>query len=392
MVRHKLTDAKIKSLKKPGIYGDGGCLYLRVHQGGSRGWFFIYTLHGKRTELGLGGFDGAAPVSLALARKKAEDERKILAAGQDPKLMRDVRKASETVTFGALAKTYIEEKVTGGDHTIREWTRQLLEDCESLKKVPIVSISTELIESALRKIWKEKPATGQRIRSKLEAVIDYATAKRLRVGDNPAKWTGHLEHVLTAAGRVTGEKHAALAYQHVPSLFLDLDDDVVHRCLGFTILTAVRTTESRAAEWTEVNWEKKDWTIPAERMKGKREHVVPLSDEAIYILKLQWEASNSEYIFESVRKGKPIGNSSMRQVLPELRTGVTVHGFRSAFSDWAGEETEFNREIVEWSLAHQVGSAVERAYRRSDALEKRRELMAAWGKYCLSEVAKKKAA
>lgn len=392
MARHKLTDAKIKALKKPGVFGDGEGLYLRIHPAGSKGWFFIYTRGGIRREIGLGGYDGAAPVSLALARRKADEQREILAAGQDPFAVRQQRKASTTIRFADLADEFIGKLADVSRHTRREWERQLLEDCSRMKSVAIKDITTEIIETTLLPIWKEKPATGQRIRSKLEAVLDYATAKRMRTGENPAKWGGHLEHVLSAAQRVTGAQHAALPYSDIPLLFVDLsDDDVVHQCLAFTILTAVRTTESRGARWEEVDWKAKNWTVPAERMKTKVEHVVPLSDPAVAILRRRWEMTKSEVVFEGTHKGKSIGNSAMRQELPNLRTGVTVHGFRSSFSDWSGEETSYPREITEWSLAHQVGSAVERAYRRGDALEKRRQLMAEWGAFCVSETKKKAA-
>jgi integrase len=392
MVRHKLTDAKAKTLKKPGIYGDGGCLFLRVHKTGSRGWFFIYTRNHVRTEMGLGGFDGAFAVTLAMARRKAEELRAILAAGKNPKKVRDAEKTAAKVTFKYMAEKFIEEKGDWSKHTRREWERQLLEDCKELGDESVVEIDTSTIVEVLRETWQKRPATGQRIRGKIEAVLDYAAAKRLRMGDNPAKWSGNLEYIMAAASRVTGDRHAALEYRHVPSLFVDLDDFVVHQCLAFTILTAVRTTESREAKWDEIDWKQKNWTVPADRMKVKREHTVPLSEEAVQLLKLRWEISDSDFVFEGAKKGKAIGNSAMRQALPTLREGVTVHGFRSAFSDWAGEETDFKREIVEWSLAHQVGSAVERAYRRSDALEKRRELMSAWGAYCLSEINQKKKA
>lgn len=380
MVRHKLTDAKIKGLSKPGIHADGAGLYLRVHSGGSRSWFFIYSRNRIRRELGLGGFDGIAPVGLALARRKADDLRQLLADGRDPYAERATRKSS-AATFGQVALRYIEEKGDWSPHTEKEWRRQLLENSKKLGSVSIDAINTELIESTLRPFWESKPATGQRIRGKIEAVLDFATAKRLRTGENPARWSGHLEHILTAASRVTGAQHAAMPYKDVPAFISQLGDDIVEQCLRLVILTAVRSGEARGADWAEFDLETKTWSVPEERTKTGRPHNVPLSDRVVSLLQAIGIKSEG-LLFPGARDGKPIGITAMPLLMNERRPGLTTHGFRSAFSDWGGEETEFPREIVEWSLGHKVGNAVERAYRRQDALEKRRALMTAWAKFC----------
>lgn len=377
MARNKLTDTKVRSAKAPGLLGDGDGLYLRVHPGGTKSWFFIYRRQGIRRELGLGGLDGIAPVGLAQARKKADDLRALLADGKDPYAERARRKQS-AVTFGSVVETFLEEPRTWTRHTALEWKKHLTGHASKLSKVSVDAVSTELIEEVLKPLWAEKPATGQRVRGKIESVLDYATAKRLRTGDNPARWSGHLEHVLAPAQRVTGANHAAMPYRDVPAFWKSLGDSVASRCLAFTIITAARVGEARGATWEEIDTEAMTWTIPASRMKNRKEHVVPITQTALACL----PEGSSGLIFPGARKGSPIGETKVREIVDAI--GTTVHGFRSSFADWAGEETSYPREIIEWSLAHQVGSAVERAYRRGDALEKRRALMTDWSNYLSS--------
>jgi integrase len=379
MVRNKLTDAKIKGLKKPGVYADGAGLYLRVHSGGSKSWFFIYRRNGVRRELGLGGFAGTASVTLAIARRKADAMREMLANEQDPFTTRQASK--DKPTFAAIAGRLIEAKRTDWTaKTEKEWRVHLLEHAAKIGRVAIDAVTTEIIEATLLPIWKSKPATGQRVRGKIEAVLDYALAKKLRTGDNPARWQGHLEHVLSAAGRTTGDHHEAMAYADVPAFLAGLGDTPEERCLRFTILTAVRSGEAREAQWHEIDIAEKLWTVPKERTKTKtKPNVVPLTDAALDAL----GEPGDGYVFEGARAGRPFGNNGMRAIMDDKRPGMTVHGFRSAFRDWTGEETNHPREIAEWALSHVVGDRVERAYRRSDALEKRRALMTDWAEYCI---------
>ncbi len=381
MVRHKLTDAKIKALKTPGIYADGAGLYLRVHGGGSKSWFFIFTRHGRRRELGLGGTAGTAPISLARAREKADEIRQTLAADGDPFADRVARKAAKRKTFRDVAEEFIEAKGGWTPNTDREWRRQLLEDCAKLGKLSVDAINTELVEEVLKPIWATKPATGQRVRGKIEAVLDYAIAKRMRYGDNPARWKGHLEHILAAASRNTGAGHAAMAYRDVPAFLKELGAATTDRCLKLVILTAVRSGEARLADWSEFNLKEKLWTIPGERTKTGREHVVPLTDASIKVL----GKKGTGLVFEGSRKGGPLGNSAMNLLMNEKRPGITVHGFRSTFRDWCGDKTDFPREVAEAALGHAVGNVVEQAYRRGSALEKRRELMTAWARFCVAK-------
>lgn len=376
---NKLTDAKVRALSKAGIYGDGAGLWLRVHPGGTKSWVFVYIRNRVRRELGLGGVAGIAPVSLAAARRKANDLRQALADGLDPYAERAARK-SHAATFGEVAARYLDEAGDWSVKTEKEWRLHLFDHAGKLSKVAIDAVNTELIEDVLRPIWAKRPSTGQRVRGKIESVLDYATAKRLRSGENPARWSGHLEHVLTAAGRVTGANHAALAYKAVPAFLSELGDTTDEQCLKFIVLTAVRTSEAREAVWSEIDIAAATWTIPGERTKTGRELVVPLALQVVNLLNAR--DSLSKFVFEGARKDRPLGNAAMRIALTAKRPGSTVHGFRSAFSDWAGEETQYPREIIEWSLGHQVGNAVERAYRRGDALQKRRELMTDWANHC----------
>lgn len=381
MARHKLTDSKIKALTEPGIYGDGELLYLRVHPAGSKSWFFIYRRNGVRRELGLGSYGGPVSVNLANARRKAEEFRNMLADDRDPYAERATRKASRA-TFSEIAERYIGDAEGWTTKTQAEWRHHLLVHAAKLRNVAVDKVNTDLVEEVLRPLWATKPATGQRVRGKIENVLDYAKAKKLRNGDNPARWTGHLEHVLSEASRVTGANHAAMRYADVPALLKEMGDKPEERCLRLTILTAVRSGEAREAHWDEIDLAKKLWTIPAARMKMDRAHVVPLSDAAVKVL--GEPTGGHVFASERLRDRRPIGHSRMREVMAEKRPGFTIHGFRSAFRDWAGDCTDHPREIAEMALAHKVGDATERAYRRGSALEKRRSLMNDWAAYCTS--------
>ncbi|WP_189523708.1 MULTISPECIES: site-specific integrase [unclassified Mesorhizobium] len=373
-----MTDAKIKGLSKPGVYADGAGLYIRVHPGGSKSWFFIYRRKGIRREIGLGGLAGTAPVTLAIARRKADDMRDMLANDRDPFAARQAAKT--TPTFAKVAEQLIEAKrKEWTPKTEQEWRVHLLEHASKLGNLAVDIVGTEIIESTLLPIWKKTPATGQRVRGKIESVLDFAIAKKLRTGDNPARWSGHLEHILSAAKRTTDANHEALPYAEVAKFLSVLGGTPEERCLRFTVLTACRSASAIEAHWDEIDLATKTWTIPTPRTKTKvKPHIVPLSDAAIAVL----GEAGTGFVFKGAREGRPIGNSRMREVMAEKRPGVTVHGFRSTFRDWAGEETNYPREIAEWALEHLVGNDVERAYRRGDALEKRRALMADWANYC----------
>ncbi len=375
MVANRLTDTKIKAIKDPGVYADGAGLYLRMHAAGSKSWFFIYTRAGKRREIGLGGFAGIAPVSLAIARRKADELRAMLADGRDPHAEKSVRKDGDR-TFRKIAEKFIADRDDWQAHTRKEWERHLYEHAASLGGRSIGDIDTDLIETALRPLWEKKPATGQRVRGKIEAVLDFATAKRLRTGDNPARWSGHLEHILVKASRVTGSNHAALSYKNVPAFVAGLGDGALERLIKFVVLTAVRSGEARLADWSEFDLAQKLWTIPPDRTKTGKELVVPLTDEAVAALPEAGEG----HVF--VENGEAFSIMAMPNWVGKNQPGITMHGFRSAFRDFAGDCTDQPREIAEMALGHKVGNAVEQAYRRGDALEKRRQLMQVWSQHC----------
>ncbi|WP_188080104.1 site-specific integrase [Neorhizobium sp. P12A] len=376
MVANKLTDTKIKAIKKPGIYGDGDGLFIRMHAGGSKSWFFIYTRDGKKRELGLGSLAGTAPVSLANARRRAEELRAMLAEGRDPHAERVAAKAASEHTFQKVSEKFIAERSDWTPHTEREWKRHLLEHASALAEKAVADITTEAVEETLRPLWEKKPATGQRVRAKIESVLDYASVKKLRTGDNPARWAGHLEHLLTKAGRVTGANHKAMPYADVPGFLSTLGNSTIERLMRFIVLTAVRSGEGRLADWSEFDLSAKVWTIPKERTKTGRELIVPLSDQAVATLPAQSEG----LVF--VEDSEPLHIMDMPNWVKANKPGITMHGFRSAFRDFAGDETDFPREIAEMALGHKVGNEVELAYRRGDALKKRRELMEAWSNHC----------
>lgn len=375
MVNNRLTDIKVKAIKKPGVYGDGSGLYLRMHATGSKSWFFIYTRDGKRREIGLGGFSGTAPVSLALARRKADELRAMLADGRDPHAEKVAAKTKSEKTFRKVAEQFISDRDDWKAHTRKEWERHLFEHAVPLSDKQIDAVTTDLIEETLKPIWEKRAATGQRVRGKIESVLDYATVKKMRTGDNPARWSGHLEHILTKASRVTGANHKAMRYEDVPTFLSSLGDSAVERLIRFVLLTAVRSGEARLAEWGEIDLSGKIWTIPKERTKTGRELIVPLTDQAIAVLPQRDEG----VVFTQDGQALPI--MAMPNWISKNHAGITMHGFRSAFRDFAGDKTDFPREIAEMALGHKVGNSVELAYRRGDALEKRRQLMEAWATY-----------
>ncbi|MCC2654631.1 MAG: integrase, partial [Microvirga sp.] len=239
----------------------------------------------------------------------------------------------------------------------------------------------------LRPIWLTKSETASRLRGRIERVLDFAKARGMRTGENPARWRGHLDAVLPRRQKLTRGHHKAMPFDEVPAFVSRLRDaqGVAPRALEFLILTAGRTGEVLGAAWDEIDIEAGIWTVPAVRMKAGREHRVPLTQRALAILAELHEARTGEHVFPGLKRGKPLSSMAMEAVLRRMKIDATVHGFRSAFRDWAGERTHFPREIAEAALAHLVGDAVERAYRRGDALEKRRELMSAWDSFCAPE-------
>lgn len=379
-VRRKLADSNLKKLDQPGIYSDGDGLFLRVRKGGSRQWFFIYRRGKVRTELGLGGYgQGTAPVSLALAREKADEIRDKLARGIDP--LAERKPPPRPKTFKDCMEDLLASKAhdwTNAKHRA-QWEMTLREYAAPLHDLPVADIVIGDVKDCLAPHWQERPETADRLRSRIQAVIDYGIAHEWRTAGNPARWAGVLDKVLPKRRKLQRGHHAALAYADVPTMMAKLrtSSGKAARAVEFLTLTAARSGEARGATFDEIDPTAKTWTVPAARMKMDKEHVVPLSDRALQIVEAMRQQATDQMLFG-------ISDTAMTKALrlasPDKT--VTLHGMRSAFRDWAGEETEYPREIAEWSLAHHVGTAVERAYRRGDALEKRRALMADWSTYC----------
>ena len=384
--RNKLSARQVASLTKPGVYSDGGGLYLRVRTSG-RSWFYIGTLDGKRIELGLG---SAMDISLAKARERAGAIREMLIDGIDPRDARAKAKIAKKpkVTFGKFAMELvadIEDGFKNPKHR-QQWRNTLTGHAKALFDVPIDEVSTEQILEVLKPIWLTKAETASRLRGRIERVLDAAKVKGLRSGENPARGKGHLDLLLPKRDKTQVKHHRALPFAQVAAFMADLRKRpaVAARALEFTILTAARSGEVRGMTWGEVNLANKLWTVPASRMKAGAIHEVPLSDAAVAVLSAMHEENlkPTDYVFPAPRGGA-LSDMALSQLLKRMgREEATPHGFRSTFRDWAGEKTQFGREEVEMALAHTIANAVERAYRRGRALEKRRELMTAWANYC----------
>ncbi|NUJ81833.1 integrase arm-type DNA-binding domain-containing protein [Methylocystis sp. FS] len=381
---HKLTNRTVATAK-PGRYGDGGGLYLVVSPSGAKKWVFRFTRGGRVTEAGLGSINA---VSLARAREKAANGRSIVADGLNPiQLRREQHRLSGRVpTFGRVADALIEAKASEWRNAkhLAQWTMTLTKYAAPLRSKPVDQITTEDILAVLKPLWTAKPESASRLRGRIEAVLDAAKAQGHRSGENPAAWRGHLSHMLPKRQKLARGHHAALPYRDVPEFMerLRKADSVAALALEFIILTAARAGEALGARWPEIDLAEKVWTVPAARMKAGREHRVPLCDRAVDILQQLHAARTNDFVFPGRDRGKHISASALTVLKSRLGVGdATTHGFRSAFRDWAGNETHYPREICEAALAHVVGNAAEQAYRRSDALEKRRALMAAWASY-----------
>lgn len=389
---NRLTDLIIRRAKEPGWYADGGGLYLRIYPDGSKRWVFVFQWQGKRAEMSLGPL---ADCSLAQARDERDSARKLVREGVNPIEDRKVRRAAQEAaeapayTFAAWAREIAPVVAPRAAKAHAAWLRMMTE-WVALKDKPLPAITTEDVLASLKPYWTSRPETGRRMRMRVEAVLDAAKAKGL-IPDpwqNPARWKGHLQHLLEK--RATAVKHhKAMPYQDAPAFMADLAqrETMAAYALRFTILTVGRTSEVVFARRREIDRAEKVWVVPAERMKMKREHRVPLSDAALAVVDLATPpdgAGSDDWLFPSLfRKGKPLSTAAMDRVLDEMGLAgqATVHGFRSAFRDWAGDCTNFERDVIEAALAHLVGDETERAYRRGDALLKRRKLMEAWAGY-----------
>lgn len=387
---NRLTAKAVEQQKRAGYWPDGDGLYLQVSPTRTKSWVFRFTLRGKTHEMGLGSLTS---FGLAEARERAQAARKLVADGVDPIEARRAARAqtalaeAKSITFEKCAESYIAShraKWTNAKHA-SQWTNTLKTYCAPFNALPVQATDTGLVLKALEPIWTEKPETSTRLRARIEAVIDWATVRGYRAGDNPARWKGHLDKLLPALKKKARVKHhPALPYAQIGAFMaaLKAQEGTAARALEFTILTCARTGEVIGANPDEFDLKKSLWTIPASRMKAGREHRVPLSPRAMELVREQLERE-AKYVFPGQKEDQPLSNMAMLALLARMkRTDLTVHGFRSSFRDWASEQTNYPREVAEMALAHAVSDQVEAAYRRGDLFEKRKRLMADWAKYC----------
>lgn len=381
---NKLSAVQAARIKRPGRHSDGGGLYLFIDGEGRRRWIFMYTRGGKRTELGLG---SGRDLSLANARADAAKLREVLAMGGDPRAERT--KDEHVPTFGEWADAYVETMRPSWRNAkhVAQWTMTLTKYAAPMRGKPVDQIDTQDVLDVLQSLWTRTPETAERLRGRIENVLDAAKAKGYRSGENPARWRGHLDQLLPKRQRLRRGHHAALGYEAMPALMTDMRgrDAVAARALEFTILTAARSGEVFGMQWGEIDLKKKVWTVPAVRMKAGREHRVPLSSRALEIIKAMQEQGTEGYVFPGPKPKKPLSSMAMAMLLRRMKSAVTVHGFRSTFRDWASETTSFPHEVCEMALAHTIGNKAEAAYRRGDLFEKRRKLMDAWASYCAKD-------
>jgi len=371
-----------RRIREPGLHTDGGGLYLRVGaEGRHASWIAIYHLAGRRREIGLGSTD---TVSLARAREKAAEVRALVDRAIDPIEAR--RTARAIPTFGEVADEWIQAQSLNvkSDKSVARWRRAIGAQgySEALRSKRIDAISTEDVLAVLRPIWHTKATTARTVRSYIESVLDAAKARKLRSGDNPAAWAGNLEPLLGQSKRST-KGHAAVPWRTMPDLMIAVRSKatVAAKALEFIILTAARTSEALKAKWSEIDFDRAVWTVPAERMKMGIEHTIPLSKAALDILRglRPKMPMRDAFIFGGA---KPLSNMTAAMLMRRLGYSETVHGTaRSGFRDWAGSATNYPRELAEEALAHAVGDATERAYRRETALERRRPMMSDWSTF-----------
>lgn len=400
----RLTALQVGRLKTVGLYADGGGLYLQIKAAGARSWVFRYRIGGRKTprDMGLGSL---ADVSLARAREKAADMRRMLDAGLDPI---DARKKADAqaamdrakaITFKACAEAFVASQKDGWRNAkhAAQWNATLEAYAYPIMgKLPAADIGIEHVLKVLEQrcddlpgkptLWKGKTETASRLRGRIEAILDWAKVRKYRGGENPARWRGNLEHSLPKRSKVRKvQHHAALAYAEIGSFVQALRgrEGTAARALEFLILTTARTGEVTGARWREIDFDARVWTVPADRIKGGKTHKVPLSDRAVAILEEVGAGTSDAYVFAGGKAGKPLSENAMLALLSRMgRDDLTAHGFRSTFRDWAAEQTNYPREAAEMALAHVVADKVEAAYRRGDLFNKRERLMADWAKYC----------
>jgi integrase len=389
MATNKLTAIHVRNLTEPGRYNDGAGLYLYVNKTGGRAWVFRYRdrITGKHRDKGLG---PVADVTLEHARQRAHSCRLQLLDDIDPIEAANVKRAANKleiarrVSFGECCERYIEAHRAGWRNKkhAAQWTSTLNAYAALLMPLPVADVDTALVMKCLEPEWAAKPETMSRVRQRIEAVLAWATARRFRGGDNPARWRGHLEHMLAKRSKIAPVKHRpALAYAEIGVFMAELrgHEGIGAKALELQILTATRPGEAAGAQWAEFDLQAAIWTIPAARMKAAHEHRIPLSAPAIGLLGALARINGN--VLPGV-KGKPVTTAASLKLVKTLRPGLTAHGFRSTFRDWAGDMTGHPREIIEAAMAHRLKDKAEAAYRRGDAFERRVKLMGDWAAFC----------
>ncbi len=400
--QQRLSALQVTKLTKPGLYGDGGGLTLQITATGAKSWLLRYMVAGKPHGMGLG---PTHTVSLAEARQKALDARKLLIDGINPLAAKKQSKIAaaladaKMMSFDQCAEAYILAHKAGWKNAKHgdQWTNTLNTYASPVfGHLPVAEIDTALVVKCLAPIWESKTETASRVRGRIESVLGWATTSGYRTGENPARWKGHLENLLATISKSSRTKnHPSLPWQRIGAFMeaLRVREGVSSRAVEFAILTACRSGEVRGARWAEFDMAGKLWTIPAERMKAKREHQVPLSDAALAVLESMPKDDDIEVVFAGT-KGQPLSDMSLTAVIRRMNgdekpvwadangDSITVHGFRSTFRMWAAESTNYTREVAEHALAHQLPDAVERAYQRGSQFAKRAALMAEWAVYC----------
>ena len=400
--QQRLNALKVTRLTRPGLYGDGGGLTLQITTTGAKSWLLRYMVAGKAHGMGLG---PTHTVSLAEARQKALAARKLLLDGINPLVARKQTRIAgqlanaRTMTFDQCAEAYILAHKASWKNAkhLTQWTNTLKAYASPVfGHLPVAEIDTGLVMKCLAPIWEKKTETAIRVRGRIESVLGWATTSRYRTGENPARWKGHLENLLATLSKAGRTKHLPSLPWHRVGTFmaaLKARDGVAARAVEFAVLTACRSGEVRGARWAEFDLAGRVWTIPAARMKAKREHQVPLSDAVVAMLEKLPRVGDTDIVFAGT-KGQPLSDMSLTAVLRRMNAddkslwvdangeSITVHGFRSSFRMWAAEATNYPREVAEHALAHQLPDAVERAYQRGSQFAKRTALMAEWSTYC----------
>lgn len=395
---HKLNALKVSKETTPGYYADGGGLYLQISASGSRSWIYRFSLARRAREMGLG---PVSAISLAEARALAAQCRKLVSEGTDPIEARNSEREramledADSLTFKKAATDYIANNRASWKNAkhAQQWTNTLTTYAYPvIGAVDVRNVDTSMIVRVLQPIWATKTETASRVRGRIESVIDYAKALGKRSGENPARWRGHLDKIFPAEGKVHKIRHhPALPYAQLPGFLRELRQrsGTSARALELTILTCARTTEVLDVQPGEFQLNAKLWIVPAERMKAKREHRVPLGERALALIQHAIaQPREGKYLFPGERKGRPLSNMAMLNLLERMGyPDITVHGFRSTFRDWMADCTEYPDSLGDMALAHVIADKTDAAYRRGDMLERRRRMMEDWERFCNGETA-----